>query len=124
MSLEQDPMPPATDPTFSLTISTVYQDDMPRSLRIKYDCSSSRRTARSSRGDSSRSSSCIKHDDLTEIDSDGSLSNEKEQQAPAISFDKHRKGPKHRAIDSLVPSDERFDMLMYYRYYFSVKKDL
>ena len=84
---------------------------------------SSRRTNRSrqSRGSSTRNSrrtmSRVKHDDST--DTDSTYSTDEDERAPTFSLNIHqrKKGPKHHGLDSLVPSDERFDRLMSYRYY-------
>lgn len=47
----------------------------------------------------------------------GLLSETKDSQSLTISFHHRRKGPNHPGIDSLVPSNERFDRLRSYPYY-------
>ena len=106
-----------TTPAHIPRISTVDQENGTPSQNARHNHSSSRRTTRSSRRDSRRISYRIKHDDSTDTDSDHSPSDEENQQAVAISFHQRQKGPKHPGLDSLVPSDERFDRLMSYRYY-------
>ena len=90
----------------------------------------SNRTVNSSPRSSRRTSNRVKHEDSTETDtSDPSDSDDphtadvahhEHEQAPdfsEISFHNRRKGPKHLHLDSLVPSEERFDRLLSYRYY-------
>lgn len=105
VSFDKDPTPLVRDSVSSPRVSTVNKDDEPRPARVYHDRSSSRHTARSSRRDSRWTSSRTKHDDTTETDSDGSLSDEKDPKTLAISFHQRRKGPKYPGLGSLVPSD-------------------
>ena len=59
----------------------------------------------------------VKHDDST--DTDSTYSTDEDERAPTFSLNIHqrKKGPKQQGLDSLVPSDERFDRLMSYRYF-------
>ena len=96
--------------------------------------STSRRTTRSSRRSTRRTSHRVKHEDSTETETSDSSDSEEstgdnaeqgeqgqqDQQPPSfgeIAFGNRRKGPKHPNLDSLVPSEERFDRLLSYRYY-------
>ena len=59
----------------------------------------------------------VKHDDST--DTDSTYSTDEYERAPRFSLNIHQrqKGPKQQGLDSLAPSEERFDRLMSYRYY-------
>ena len=89
--------------------------------------STSRRSGRSARH-SRRTSFRVKHEDSTDTDSSDSTEhsdtapadNQQEEQTPnygEIPFHNRRKGPKHPNLNSIVPSEERYDRLLSYRYY-------
>ena len=61
--------------------------------------------------------SLVKHDDS--MDTNSTYSTDEDERAPTFSLKFHQRqnGPKQKGLDSLVPSDEQFDRLMYYRYY-------
>lgn len=104
-------------PISSPRVSTVDKEGETRPPSGIHDHSTSRRSARSSRRNSRRAYSRIKNDDSTDTASDESLFGEEDRQTFTISFHQRPKGPKHPGLDSLVPSDERFDRLMSYSYY-------
>lgn len=120
MSLGKDPIPFAKDPMSSPRMSTVEHDDEPRYVRIHHDRRYSDHTARSSRRDSRQSSSRIKHDESTDKDSYRSISDDEGRHSLTISFHQRRKALKYRGLDRLVPSDERLERLMSYRYYWLI----
>ena len=59
----------------------------------------------------------VKNDDS--IDTDSTYSTDEDERPTTLSIHIHQrqKGPKPKGLDSLVPSDERFDRPMSYRYY-------
>ena len=83
----------------------------------------SRRSAGTDRRSSRRTTHRIKHDDSTDTDSDHSEDDaestlgEPRNDPMALNIHQRQKGPKMLGLDSLVPSDSRFDRLMSYRYY-------
>lgn len=113
----EHPVPVTNTTVQPLRVSNVDRDESVQLGHQSRSARNSRRSHGSSRRDSRRTSFQVKHDDSTETETDESNDSQPNEGSFALDIHQRRKGPKQPGLNSLVPSDERFDRLMSYRFY-------